>query len=302
MALDESCYSYRETPASTPSASSLFDSWNEGAAYDAMAEACVLFQQREKKNETGEGGLKRGEGTYNEFSLQCLLQGEEGELQQKLDLLHRNAICFSDCWDDYEWTDMIFFQDNRSASNALDMKTSSSSSKQLSVRMYTAPDTMKGLCAVRSKEEGTLVKKAASRRKCNMVRVTEIVSSSGILDVLRCLGFRQITQVFVKARVYLSKVGTPNSAILLVQRHYSDPEYSSPLSLRKRGRAEPVGGWLIEAKARCEGDGPVAATTDFNLFNYAANFGPLLNLRRVEDNALAEAERELLHSSHPRRL
>ncbi|CBZ49846.1 fkbp-type peptidyl-prolyl cis-trans isomerase,related [Neospora caninum Liverpool] len=271
---------------------------NDGEADDAMAEASVLFQQREKKNQTEEGGLKREGRTYNEFSL----QGEEEELKHKLDLLHRNAVCFSDCWDAYEWTDMIFFQENQSASNALDMKTASSASKQLSVRMYTAPDTMKGLCAVRSKEEGTLVKKAASRRKCNMVRVTEIVASSGILDVLQCLGFRQITQVFVKARVYLSKVGTPNSTTLLVQRHFSDPEHNTPLFLRKGGRAEPVTAWLIEAKARCEGDGAVAATTDLHLFNYAANFGPLLNLRKVEDSALSEAERELVHSSHPRRL
>ncbi|PFH31819.1 mediator complex subunit MED18 [Besnoitia besnoiti] len=281
--------------SSASASSSLFEFWDDEEADDAMAEASVLFQEKEKRNESEEGGQKRGR-TYNEFSL----QGAE-EMERKLHLLHQTAVCFSDCWDAYEWTDMIFFQENRSTSSALDMKQASGASRRLSVRMYTAPESMKGLCAVRMKEEGTMVKKAASKRKCNLTRVTEIVASAGIIDVLRFLEFKQITQVFVKAQVYLSKAATSNSTTLIVQRHFSDADYQHPLFVRKGRQAEPVGGWLVEAKARCEGDGPAAAATDFLLFNYAANFGPYDPLLFSSDGILSRVSAETRVRRHANR-
>ncbi|PHJ21787.1 mediator complex subunit med18 [Cystoisospora suis] len=288
-----------------PRMTSLFADWEEGEEEDLAAEACALFLQSHKPSEKGtrggpgggeeESGRHSSSGVYNEFSLQGLLLSSEDreEDEKKLRMLHETAVCFSDACEEYEWIDMKFFKDASSTTKSLDMRSASSASKEISVRMYTSPSFMKDTCAVRLKDEGNMLKKAASKRQCNVTRIAEMVASPGILHILQTIGFRQVSEVYVKGKMYFSRFASNQSATFIIQKHFLDREHREPVMIRNRLNGRTMESWLVEAKARCKDDAIAAAATDQFLASYATNFKPLVNLRKVEDRALMEAEREL---------
>ncbi|CAD2113616.1 conserved Plasmodium protein, unknown function [Plasmodium vinckei] len=208
---------------------------------------------------------------YTEYSLSSLyISGNNMPINddpnfQKLLKVMTKA---SDVNNKFKWVDSYFKHSVREEENILNPQ---SQNQDYIFREYIEPNHLKKLSLLRKYEQGAILK-SSEKNKVNVKIVSEFIVHDTYATIIKSVGYHLSHKLFTEAQIFHNKYGNSNHIVILVLRHYKDPNFTIPLYNDRV---------LVQIKSYLS-DNKYSDITQKNLLNYAKIFNPYILLRKVD--------------------
>ncbi|KEG04134.1 conserved Plasmodium protein, unknown function [Plasmodium vinckei vinckei] len=208
---------------------------------------------------------------YTEYSLSSLyISGnnmpinDDPNFQKLLNVMTKA----SDVNNKFKWVDSYFKHTVREDENILNPQ---SQNQDYIFREYIEPNHFKKLSLLRKYEQGAILK-SSEKNKVNVRIVSEFIVHDTYSTIIKSIGYHLSHKLFTEAQIFHNKYGNSNHIVILVLRHYKDPNFSIPLYNDRV---------LVQIKSYLS-DNKYSDITQKNLLNYAKIFNPYILLRKVD--------------------